>query len=320
MALSLSAEGISYLEPGHWQTTMAYRWLNGDEGFVGDQVDPTYKSTIGAQININSFDVQATYAFTKRFSMSLTLPIVHGSVSSFRDHENDGIHRHTMRAAGVGDFRVTGNLWLLDPDRHRDGNVSVSVGVKTPSGASEARDTAYRPTGAVVIPVDIAIQPGDSGWGLVVESVAYAKISSRLYSYGAGFYMFNPREQNDAVTTVPVYGQYRNLSVPDQYLVRAGLNFAAAPEHGLSVSLGGRIDGIPERDVIGGSGGFRRPGLTAYIEPGLSFTRRTNTFSVFTPVAAYRNRERNVYDDQFGGHGPGAFAKFLIIASVTRRF
>lgn len=320
MALSLSGEGITYLQPGQWQTTIAYRRLTGDEGFIGDRVDPTYASTIGAQLAIHSLDLQATYAFSSRSSLSLTLPVVRGAVSSFRDHENDGIHRHTMRAAGLGDARLTWNRWLLDPSRNPAGNVSLSAGVKMPTGESRALDTAFRPDGAVEVPVDIAIQPGDGGWGVIVEGVAFRRLAARLHGYGAGFYLFSPRETNSAVTTVPVYGRHRNLSVPDQYFARAGVNYALAPGKGVSVSLGGRVDGVPARDAVGGSDGFRRPGFSIYAEPGLAVARQSLTFSLSTPVAVYRNRQKNVYDHEFGGHGPGAFARFLVVASVSRRF
>src|SRR2546428_2548519 len=36
-----------------------------------------------------------------------------------------------------------------------------------------------------------------------------------------------------------------------------------SPERGVSLSLGGRIDGIPYHDLIGKSDGFRRPGYVA---------------------------------------------------------
>jgi hypothetical protein len=261
MTLSLSAEGVTHLEGGRWQTTAAYRFLHAEDGYVGDRFDPTYARTIGAKINIHSFDLQTTYGFTNRYSMALTVPFVSGGLSSFRDHENDGIHRHTMSASGLGDARLLGNAWLFDPDKHRDGNISVSLGVKVPTGRSQARDIAYRPTGQVLIPVDIAIQPGDAGWGMLVETVAYRKLFTKAFAYGSGFYLFNPREKNSAVTTLPVYGEYRNLSVPDQYMGRVGLNYALLPQKGVSASFGGRIDGIPSRDVFGGSDGFRRPGM-----------------------------------------------------------
>jgi hypothetical protein len=253
MTLSLSAEGVTHLEGGRWQTTAAYRFLHAEDGYVGDRFDPTYARTIGARINIHSFDLQTTYGFTSRYSLTLTVPFVSGGVSSFRDHENDGIHRHTMSASGLGDARFLGNAWLLDPNKHRDGNISVSLGVKAPTGRLRAHDIAYRPTGQVLIPVDIALQPGDGGWGMVVETVAYQKLFTNAFAYGSGFYLFNPREKNGAVTTLPVYGEYRNLSVPDQYMGRVGLNYALLPQKGVSASFGGRIDGIPSRDVFGGS-------------------------------------------------------------------
>ncbi len=76
MALSLGAEGVSHLEAGQWEGSIAYRWLTADEGYIGDRVDPTYKSTVGGQIDIHSIDVQITHAFTRRFSATLTIPFV----------------------------------------------------------------------------------------------------------------------------------------------------------------------------------------------------------------------------------------------------
>ena len=102
MALSLGVEGVSYPERGQWQETVAHRWLNGDQGYIGDRVAPNYKRSNGSQIDIHSVDLQVTYAFTKRYSATLTMPFVHGEVSNFAAHENDGIHRHTTSAGGLG--------------------------------------------------------------------------------------------------------------------------------------------------------------------------------------------------------------------------
>jgi len=320
MALSLGADGVSHLERGQWEGTIAYRYLHADRGYIGDRFDPTYNSTVGARLELHSFDLQVTYAFTPRYSATLTMPFIQASASSFREHENDGIHRHTMSAGGLGDVRVVANAWLLDPAKHTDGNLSLGVGLKAPTGNERSTDTAYKVTGPEIRPVDIALQPGDGGWGIVLELVGYQKIIDRLFGYVAGSYLINPQEQNGAYTTVPVYGAVRNHSIPDQYLGRIGLNYAIWPEQGLSLSFGGRIDGIPTRDLVGGSEGFRRPGYAIYVEPGVSWTRNKNTFNLFTPVIVNANREKNIYDDRFGGHGPGAFADFVIIASFTRRF
>jgi hypothetical protein len=34
----------------------------------------------------------------------------------------------------------------------------------------------------------------------------------------------------------------------------------------------------------------------------------------------YANRQKNIYDDRYGTHGPGAFADYLIITSFSRKF
>lgn len=66
--------------------------------------------------------------------------------------------------------------------------------------------------------------------------------------------------------------------------------------------------------------GFRRPGYSVYVEPGVSWTRGQNTFNLFTPVMVAVNRQKNIYDDRFGSHGPAVFADFLIITSFSRKF
>jgi hypothetical protein len=47
---------------------------------------------------------------------------------------------------------------------------------------------------------------------------------------------------------------------------------------------------------------------------------RTKYLNLFTPVLVTANRQKNIYDDRYGTHGPGAFADYLIIASFSRRF
>ena len=319
MALSLGAEGVSHLESGQWEASVNYRYLASADGYIGDDVWPEYPRVVGTRIWVHSIDVQATYAFTPRYSVTLTMPFVHGEISSLYFGS-----RQTTTAGGLGDVRLVGNAWLLNPNKPRDGNISFGVGVKAPTGDEKATDTFQTSTGPQIRPVDIAIQPGDGGWGINLELVGYQKIIERLYGYVSGSYLINPREQNDAVTISPYpsgpNGAIRRLSVADQYLGRVGLTYAIWPQQGLSLSFGGRIDGVPTRDLVGGSEGFRRPGYSVYVEPGVSWTRGQNSFNLFTPVLVYANRQKNIYDDRTGTHGPGAFADYLIIASLSRKF
>src|SRR5205823_1430275 len=81
-------------------------------------------------------------------------------------------------------------------------------------------------------------------------------------------------------------GPYSSIrvSVPDVYDGRAGLSYVAP---NVVFSLGGRVDGIPMRDLIGRSDGFRRPAIIGYVEPALSVTRGRGTYTISAPVRAY---------------------------------
>jgi hypothetical protein len=308
------------LEAGQWSASFTYRYLAADKGYIGTERWPN-SDAIVAHTTVHSFDLQAAYAFNRRYSVALTAPFVYGERSSVLDHDGS---RHTTRAGGLGDIRLMAYAWLLDPEKSDTGNISVGVGMKAPTGDEDATDTFYKPTGPEIRPVDQAIQPGDGGWGIELELHAYQRIVERLYGYLSGAYLINPREVNDAYTTAPYppgpNGATRPLSVPDQYLGRIGLSYNVWPEKGLSVSLGGRVDGVPARDLVGGSEGFRRPGYAVSIEPGVSWARGQNAFNIFTPVLVAANKTKNIYDDRYGTHGAATFADFVIIATLSRRF
>ena len=321
LAPNLAAPGgLSYFRQGQWEAAVYYRFLETENGYIGDEIWEAGREIV-ARNWIHSIDLQATYAFTPRYQLSLTVPFVHAERSTVLDHDGE---RHTTRAGGLGDMRLVAHGWLFDPEEGRSGNILLGLGVKAPTGDDEATDTFYKPTGPEIRHIDPAIQPGDGGWGIILELAAHQKIMDRLHGYVSGYYLINPREENDALTTAPYpagpNGAVRNLSVPDQYSGRAGLAYALWPEQGFSISLGGRIDGVPARDLAGGSEGFRRPGYAVSIEPGVSWNRAENTFNLFTPVMVYANRQKNIYDDRYGTHGPAAFADFLIIASFSRKF
>jgi hypothetical protein len=84
--------------------------------------------------------------------------------------------------------------------------------------------------------------------------------------------------------------------------------------------LGGRIDGLPVHDVIGGDKGFRRPGYSVYLEPGLNWVHGDWTAALAGPLAFYHNRPPSVPERQAGINRGGGFADFLILFSVSKRF
>ena len=72
--------------------------------------------------------------------------------------------------------------------------------------------------------------------------------------------------------------------MPDVYTGRLGMSYGLLPEQGVSVSLGGRVDGIPYHDLIGKSDGFRRPSVIVFLDPAVALERGPNTFTFSSPI------------------------------------
>ncbi|MBI2926969.1 MAG: hypothetical protein HYY24_14840 [Verrucomicrobia bacterium] len=297
-------EDFSYLEAGGWQASLAYRWLHSDRHFIGGEEQKQRQAEGSEVINdVHTFDLTATYALTKRINLSLTLPFAHADRSSLYEH--DRTNRHSMQAGGLGDVRLVGNVWLFNPDKHPNGNFGLGVGLKAPTGDYKATDIKYRASGPVVDYVDNSIQPGDGGWGVLLEAQGFQKVCKNTFAYLGAAYLINPENTNSI-----------GNSVWDSYLLRTGLSYAVWPSKGIALSLGGRFEGVPSTDWFGESEGRRRPGYTVSIEPGITWSYRRTSFNVTAPVALEINRERNYQ----GRAGDAAFADYLILASVTYRF
>lgn len=304
-----------------WQASISYRYLYADRYFMGDDELPMPP---GSQVinEVHTIDVAVTYAINSRWSITADLPIQTGDRTTRHEHLGMDGPQYTTSATGIGDFRLTADYWLRDPSAHPRWNVAVGLGLKAPTGDDAADDEFVTPAGTVERPVDIAIQPGDGGWGAIAQAQGYYTLTHGLSAYANGFYLFNPEDVNGTASFSPddFPNQDNVNSIADQYLLRLGLNYVVLPKAGLSVSIGGRFEGVPARDVIGADTGFRRPGFTVSIEPGLSWVHGKNSLSLTAPVALLRNRERSVTDDLRGTHGDASFADFLLLFTYTRQF
>ncbi len=299
-------QGDGFPEPGDWQMSLAYRYFHSDRHFIGDEEQPQRQEQ-GTQVDnwSNFIDLTATYNFSKRFSVNLTLPFVSHARSSLYEH--DRTNRHSTYASGLADLRFGAQYWLVNPETHHNWNISLLGGVKAPTGDYLATDVFYRPAGPTVRYVDSSIQPGDGGWGFYLGTEGFAAIVGNLSAYWQGFYLFNPEENIDET----------GFSIPDSYMARAGFNYIVWPSQGLALSVGGRIEGVPSEDALGGSMGSRRPGYSVGIEPGISWTKGRWYAGLTTPVALYRNRTTT-----YGRTTPGdaAFADFSINFTGAMRF
>jgi hypothetical protein len=321
--------GMTNLLDSKWLASVSYRWLHSDRHFVGD-VEQTQRHEIGNQVVNDShfIDLGISYAFTPRYSATLALPFVRHDRTSWYEHTRT--NRHGSQSGGLGDARLTFSAWILDPAKLPQGNLQIGIGVKAPTGDYAATDRFTTVNGPVTGYVDQSIQPGDGGWGVTLELNGYRSITHGLFAYGQAFYLSNPRDVNGTST---VSGTTRGnpyeqiTSVPDAYLVRGGLGYAIPRLKGVTVTLGARLEGVPVEDLIGDENGFRRPGFSVGIEPGISWMPGQWTFAVSAPVMVYANRQRSVADERWTNdnpsryrHGDAAFASFLITFSASRAF
>ena len=193
---SLDVQGDSYLQTHHWELNTNYRWLHsrGEDFFVGTARTPSPPALQppGGQpieIDVHSVSLGMTYAATDQIRLSISALFQTGNISIA--HE-DGI-RHSQTASGFGDVIVAGSAWLFNPRKGPSGNVSLGLGVKTPTGSHTETAPFFTASGPQERSVDQAIQPGDGGWGIILELQAFQRISPVAVTYLSGYYLLNPR-------------------------------------------------------------------------------------------------------------------------------
>ena len=319
-----SGNGRSIL--GRWQLSVGYRKQRSHRHFVGTVEQKEREELETAIVNdVHLFDVGLTYNFSPRYSLSVGVPFMYAT--RVRPAQLDRLRGipdapdQVSHGIGFGDVGVTARAWVLNPereDRSRQ-NISFGFGLKIPTGNEGVKDIVQTPAGPREIVVDQSIQLGDGGWGFTLSTDMYKRLWKTTL-YGSGVYLVNPRNTNGVLT-----GRCRAseaiMSVSDQYLARAGVVFPVSKVRGWTASLGGRIEGVPVRDIIGKSEGFRRPGYAISVEPGVNWMRNAKeTWSVTVPIAVERNRRRSVTDIMDGRHGDAAFADYVITVGYTRRF
>lgn len=316
---SCSLSGLQVPATDRWEIDESYEHFRSHRHFIGTQ-EQHQRYTAGSEVVnvVEQFDTAITYKVAPRYSVSLDLPYFSASRSSLYEH--DGVHRHTMRAEGIGDIRLSGRMWWRDPAAQPGHNFAFSLGLKMPTGNTNAKDIAYTKTGPVLKTVDQSIQPGDGGWGAAVGVEAYQRLAKATTLYATGFYLINPSETNGTSRSSNPASLTALDSVPDQYQVRLGVSQALTKKYGFTASLGGRLEGVPALDLIGGSKGFRRPGYVVSIEPGIALGGAHDSFSLSVPWAILRDRTRSYADMQTGKHGDAAFADFLISMSYAHKW
>jgi hypothetical protein len=263
--------------------------------------------------NVYLYDVALNYAVNRRFNMTVAVPFQ-------RATRRRGTASQIFHSFGMGDISVMGRMWLKPEPAESNQNISFGVGIKLPTGKNNVKDTVINANGTLSTQVvDQSIQLGDGGWGIPLDLQAYKRIGKTTL-YASAVYLLNPRDTNGVPT-----GRGRPseaiMSVADQYLARVGIARPIPKTRQWAFTVGWRIEGVPVRDLIGKSNGFRRPGYGMAIEPGVQYFRFRDTWSVVVPIAAGRNRKRSVSDILVGSRGgDAAFADYMILAGYSHRF
>ena len=292
-----------------------YRYQPSFRHFIGT-VEQKQREVLGNQI-LNIFhlvDFSVERQLTPRLSVGGSVPVLFA-------HRNQLYNpRGKFVVNSIGDIAVGGRAWVFKPPTESGDNISVGMFLKLPTGKYNATGRATNARGeSIIATADQSVQAGDGGTGLAVELQGFKRIPFQSELYFTGTYLFNPRDTN-GVSTFRTRPGETVMSVSDQYLYRGGIGRPVPKIKGLAVSFGGRIEGVPVRDAIGKSNGFRRPGYAISVDPGLLYVRGAYMFSANIPWAVERNRRRSVADIRNGRHGDAAFADYALMFSLSRRF
>jgi len=338
------ADGSAYPQPGAWQLNISARNLVSNDHYNGT-VEQVARQTSENYITNrqNLFDVGITRQMTPRISASVAVPFVY-SAWAFRSPTSPlpGPRiEEPQWGRGLGDITATARTWIMAPDSHPNWNVAVGGGLKFPTGNEAYKDTFMVVRGAVQgilgnpVPgfvevqeeqnVDQSVNPGDGGWGLMGDTSAFWLIK-RAFLFGSVSYLANPQDTNGTpsisvilgITPVPgspnALAKLGENSIGDQYLVRLG--GSTNIWKGITASLSWRMEGLKRADLFGDSNGFRRPGTSMFVEPGIAYTNGKHAVSFNVPFAYYYNRHPHAVTN---AAGDATFPRHIFLTSYSVR-
>ena len=311
-----------------WELNINSRYFKSYKHFIGTE-EQKQREDLGTNVINHSeeLDITATKTINSRWSLAITLPIIDFKRSSLYEHGNAG--RFTTGSFGIGDARFSAYRWMFDPKTSHKGNVQLGLGIKLPTGNYNYQDYFHTKVvdSLILGPVDQSIQPGDGGTGITFELNSFYNFSHKFGVYGSFFYLSNPREVNGTSTTrggvaSATSKKYNTdvMSVPDLFMTRGGVSYMVKQ---FNFAGGVRVEGLPSKDIIGGSRGFRRPGYIVSAEPSITYVAKKVSFNIAVPFALKRDRtqsdadKRQTADTGKYTQGDAAFADYLISAGLT---
>ena len=301
--------------PPRWENNLTvdigYRVFNSNKYFQGSTeiARPT-----AVENHQNIFDVGVEYRLSPRWSLIGDVPVFNGS--------RDQIYPPTgiFRVSGVGDITAGVQEWIFRPPTENGGNISWNAQLKIPSGKDNVTGAATLKGQTVQATADPSLQPGDGTWGFSVGTQAYKMLWHSASLYAQGNYLFSPADTNGVNSFRSQPGQGID-SATDQYLYRGGISQRVPKIRRLAFTAGVRGEGVPGRDLLGKSDGFRRPGYIFSFDPGLMFNYKRDTLTVNGPWAIYRDRPPSVPEIQYNiTNGDAFFGDYTVIANWSHHF
>lgn len=275
-----------YLGRGQHQVALTYRRAVSDKHYQGKKPYPEL-DPFGPINTQNLLNVDWSYGLSKRWSLGVNIPVVFHSFEVFRAPAGSSQREWVgARARGIGDVTFRASAWLLPAREAAQGNIGLSLGLKTPTGDTGAKGVIF----GREIPADISIQPGDGAWAPVLTLFGFRQFDV-MTVYGSGAYMVNARNTTGVPGFFQTLGNPNNRfpnSSTDQFLYHFGAAFRTAKGWPTPL-LAYRISGVPVHDAFGPSDGFRRPGTIGMVEPGVGFQIKGHAFTLTVPLLAYVN-------------------------------
>jgi hypothetical protein len=295
-----------------------FRTYNSFRHYVGTVYQVQRAIKHNAIVNhVDLFELDLNYQVTPRLSVIASVPGMEAS----RHGQSSPLN--VYRSGGIGDVTVGVQSWVWRPPTESHGNVAFSGQLKLPTGINDAKGRKMSSNGtSIVEPFDESIQPGDGTWGFNLATQAYRELYWHTAAYFTGSWLFSPQDTTGVLTFRGAPGE-GVVSATDQYLWRGGFSRPVTGVRllrGLALSIGGRMEGVPVRDALGSSNGFRRPGYVISIEPGMMYDHGRWGFYASGPWAMERNRKISVTDIANHAHGDAAFSDYTVIAGISRSF
>jgi hypothetical protein len=304
---------------GTWNVTFTARSSTADIHYNGTERQ-RQRETEGTYVvnRQNSITATISYQLSPRVSLNAGIPFIEASWGIPSPRTGGPAARANENARGLGDITTLARVALFNPSTStRSWNLQIGGGVKLPTGDSDATDVFPDRDGNNNLEryVDISVNPGDGGWGLIMDLTGY-KSFGRVMAFGSGTWLANPKD-----TGAPSRGNLVTETVPsnintvaDQFVFRAGTQVVVTRH--IAASIAWRVEGVPRYDLLGASHGFRRPGVEMYWEPGVTVTTGRHAVSFNVPIGYYFNRFRNPYT---GNPGDSTFPEYVAIATYSMR-